>query len=81
MRKTAVKIVEGESKRISVGARNLEEFVGAPIFQNEKVQRAVGVVTGLATAMGWSHAVHRGLSDPQQESRVQADGTTRRCHA
>ena len=53
MRKTAVKIVEGESKRINVGARNLEDFVGAPIFQNEKVQRAVGVVTGLAwTAMG-----------------------------
>ena len=53
VRKTAVKIVEGESKRINVGARNLEDFVGAPIFQNEKVQRAVGVVTGLAwTAMG-----------------------------
>jgi ATP-dependent Lon protease len=52
-RKAAVRIVEGEKKKINVGPKNLEDFVGPPIFQPERPQRALGVVTGLAwTAMG-----------------------------
>jgi ATP-dependent Lon protease len=53
VRKAAVQIVEGEAKRISVTGRNLEEFLGKPVFQNERPTRETGVVTGLAwSAMG-----------------------------
>lgn len=52
-RKAAVRFVDGGARRISVGPRNLEDFVGQPLYRREKIQRAVGVVTGLAwTAMG-----------------------------
>ena len=52
-RKAAVQIVEGETDRIAVSGRNLEEFLGQPVFQNERPTRETGVVTGLAwTAMG-----------------------------
>ena len=41
-RKAAVRIVEGKTKRISVGPRNLEEFLGPPVFKAEKPRRAIG---------------------------------------
>ncbi len=52
-RKAAVKVVQGDPRRISLGPRNLAAFVGQPMFKNEPPQRATGVVTGLAwTSMG-----------------------------
>ena len=42
-----------DSKPISVTGKNLQEFLGAPIFRKQVPQRGVGIVTGLAwTAMG-----------------------------
>ncbi|MFP3345181.1 S16 family serine protease, partial [Halomonas sp. SIMBA_159] len=38
---------------VKVSVRNLEEFLGAPLFRKEKVLKVEGVVTGLAwTSMG-----------------------------
>lgn len=52
IRKAAVKLLAGE-KRLSISGKNLTDFLGQPYFQNEKTQRGVGVVTGLAwTSMG-----------------------------
>ncbi|MBT6277403.1 MAG: endopeptidase La [Chromatiales bacterium] len=52
-RKAAVRVVHGDTRTINVGPRNLDTFVGKPIFMPERPQRAIGVVTGLAwTSMG-----------------------------
>lgn len=52
VRKSVVRLLEGETN-ISVTGKNLEEFLGQPIFRTEAVQQQVGVATGLAwTSMG-----------------------------
>jgi ATP-dependent Lon protease len=52
-RKVAVKIVEKKSKKISIGKNDLENYLGMPVFQKEKIMQGVGIITGLAwTAMG-----------------------------
>ena len=52
-RKAAVRIVQGQDKRISVAGKSLPEFLGKPVFSNERAVREIGVVTGLAwTSMG-----------------------------
>ncbi|MGJ8515883.1 Lon protease 1 [Carnimonas sp. LMG 33810] len=83
VRKAAVKLIEGADK-VKVSVNNLEQFLGAPVFQQEQVLKGVGVVTGLAwTSMGGTtlpieatkvHALDRGLKltgklgDVMQES-------------
>ena len=53
IRKAVVKLLEGKQKSLTVSAKNLEEFLGAPYFRKEKRIQGVGVVTGLAwTSMG-----------------------------
>jgi len=54
MRKSIRQLLEGDSNtRLRVGKKDIEDFLGKPIFTPEKPQRGVGVVTGLAwTAMG-----------------------------
>ena len=53
MRKAVVKLLEHPKTTISVTPKNLEEFLGAPLFRDEIPIRGVGVVTGLAwTSMG-----------------------------
>ncbi|MAC48150.1 MAG: endopeptidase La [Oceanospirillum sp.] len=53
MRKAAVQLLESDQDSIKVNAKNLEEYLGAPIFRKEQVLKGVGVVTGLAwTSMG-----------------------------
>ena len=53
MRKAAVQLLEGEQESIKVHAKNLEDYLGAPIFRKEQVLKGTGVVTGLAwTSMG-----------------------------
>jgi ATP-dependent Lon protease len=75
---------EGRDKRLRVGKKDIEDFLGKPIFTPEKPQRGVGVVTGLAwTAMGGAtlavesslvHTLNRGfkqtgsLGDVMKES-------------
>jgi ATP-dependent Lon protease len=52
-RKSVVKILNGAKPPIRVGVKNLEEYLGKPVFRPEKPQIGVGVVTGLAwTPMG-----------------------------
>src|SRR3990172_2422113 len=47
-RKSVVKILNGAKTPIRVGVKNLEEYLGKPVFRPEKPQIGVGVVTGLA---------------------------------
>ncbi|WP_018660923.1 endopeptidase La [Heyndrickxia acidiproducens] len=49
-RKTAKIIVSGKRKRVTVNAKNLEEFLGKPVFHygQAEMEDQVGVATGLA---------------------------------
>jgi len=52
-RKAAVKFVNKKATRLKIGIKSVENYLGQPIYQNEKLLHGVGVVTGLAwTAMG-----------------------------
>jgi ATP-dependent Lon protease len=50
MRKTAMKVVNNQEKKIVVNAKNIEEFMGAKKYKSDKISRQdeVGVVNGLA---------------------------------
>ena len=54
MRKAALEIAETERKKITVGKRDLDRYLGKPIFTDEeRLDARPGVVTGLAwTSMG-----------------------------
>ncbi|WP_346799066.1 endopeptidase La [Halomonas sp. Bachu 37] len=53
VRKAAVKLLESGQQSVKISVKNLEEFLGAPLFRKEKVLKGEGVVTGLAwTSMG-----------------------------
>lgn len=83
VRKAAVKLLEGE-ETVKVSIKNLKEYLGSPVFRQEKVLKGVGVVTGLAwTSMGGAtlpieatkvHSLNHGLKltgqlgDVMQES-------------
>ncbi len=52
LRKSVVKLLSGSNK-VSINNKTLTDFVGQPIFRQERQLTGVGVVTGLAwTAMG-----------------------------
>lgn len=54
-RKTAMKLVEGTVKSVSLSEKDLEQFLGAPRFhpEREALEERVGVVNGLAwTSVG-----------------------------
>jgi ATP-dependent Lon protease len=48
MRKSVVAILNKKKTPVTVTAKNLKDYLGAPIFQPEKPRLAPGVVTGLA---------------------------------
>jgi ATP-dependent Lon protease len=55
MRKATLKIAEGEKKKIIVNKKNMEEFLGKPVFVTEELynKNVPGVTLGLAwTSMG-----------------------------
>ncbi|MFO7983000.1 MAG: endopeptidase La, partial [Desulfuromonadales bacterium] len=54
MRRAARKFAEGETEKISVGVRDLHNYLGKPVFREDELfERTPGVVTGLAwTSMG-----------------------------
>lgn len=53
LRKVAMKIVTDEIETASLGVKEVETYLGKPIFTPEKLQQQVGTVTGLAwTSMG-----------------------------
>ncbi|MEW8210621.1 MAG: endopeptidase La, partial [Candidatus Thiodiazotropha taylori] len=71
VRKAVVKILEGAKKPIDITLENLQEYLGGPLFKDERNLSGAGVVTGLAwTAMGGAtlnseavatHEFNRGL--------------------
>ena len=53
MRKSIVRLLEGDEQKLRVGKKDIEELLGKPPFQPDKPVRGLGVATGLAwTAMG-----------------------------
>lgn len=53
IRKATVKLLSKKLKQIRIGIKELESYLGLPLFRKEKPMTGVGVVTGLAwTAMG-----------------------------
>ncbi|MEA3274883.1 MAG: endopeptidase La [Pseudomonadota bacterium] len=90
VRKSAVKILDKEEPPIRVTADVLEEYLGSPLFRDERRLSGPGVVTGLAwTAMGGAtlsieavrtHSFNRGfkltgqLGDVMRESAEIAYG-------
>ena len=53
IRKAAVQILKRKKTPIRVGLKQLQEYLGKPIFRAERRMKGIGVVTGLAwTAMG-----------------------------
>ncbi len=53
VRKVAVRLLEGEQTPINVGESDLKDYLGSPVFRDERKLSGPGVVTGLAwTAMG-----------------------------
>ena len=70
-RKAVVKLLKKEQAPIHVRAKDVEDYLGKPIFKKEKPMSGVGVVTGLAwTSMGGAtlsveaihiHSLHKGF--------------------
>ncbi len=53
VRKSAVRLLDDEKLKLSIGVPEVEEFLGMPMFRRETPKRGVGIVTGLAwTSMG-----------------------------
>lgn len=55
LRKVALKIVEGQSEKITITSDKLYDFVGNPVFTKNRMyeEPLLGVIMGLAwTAMG-----------------------------
>jgi ATP-dependent Lon protease len=53
VRKAAVRLLEGEETPIEVSEAQLKDYLGSPVFRDERKLGGPGVVTGLAwTAMG-----------------------------
>ncbi len=84
VRKSVVKLLDDPETKIRIGAKDLEEALGMPVFRNERVLAGTGVITGLAwTSMGGAtlpieatriHTLNRGfkltgqLGDVMKES-------------
>jgi ATP-dependent Lon protease len=84
MRKSIVRILDAGEEKIRIGKKDIEEYLGQPLFQPERPLRGLGVVTGLAwTSMGGAtlpietsqiHTLNRGfkltgqLGDVMRES-------------
>ncbi|MCG6943076.1 MAG: endopeptidase La [Thiohalocapsa sp.] len=53
VRKAAVRLLEGEETPVTVSEAQLKDYLGSPVFRDERKLSGPGVVTGLAwTAMG-----------------------------
>lgn len=48
IRKNVVKLLKDPTLKIKITQRDLEQFLGIPIFQNKQLITGIGVVTGLA---------------------------------
>ena len=53
VRTSVVRLLENDNQKIRIGASQVEEVLGAPIFKKQKPRKGVGVVNGLAwTSLG-----------------------------
>ena len=53
MRKSIVKLLEGDEEKFRIGKKDIDSLLGKPPFQPDKPLRGLGVATGLAwTSMG-----------------------------
>lgn len=53
VRKAVVKLLEAPQSKVKIAAKDLEGYLGMPVFRSEQVLSGVGVITGLAwTSMG-----------------------------
>ena len=53
VRKAVVKLLEDPQSKVKIAAKDLEGYLGMPVFRSEQVLSGVGVITGLAwTSMG-----------------------------
>ena len=84
VRKAVVKLLEEPQTKVKIAAKDLEQYLGMPVFRSEQVLSGVGVITGLAwTSMGGAtlpieatriHTLNRGfkltgqLGDVMKES-------------
>ncbi len=52
-RKAALKLLEDKKSSVKITTNNLDNYLGKPLFENEKSIKGIGVITGLAwTPMG-----------------------------
>ncbi len=56
MRKSVVAILKRAKTPVTVTAKNLKDYLGAPIFEPEKPRLAPGVVTGPGVEVGAGEA-------------------------
>ncbi|SDI70591.1 ATP-dependent Lon protease [Pseudomonas flavescens] len=53
VRKAVVKLLDAPHSTVKIAAKDLEQYLGMPVFRSEQVLSGVGVITGLAwTSMG-----------------------------
>ncbi len=53
VRKAVVQLLDDPEISVKIGPKNLEDYLGVPLFRSEQVLSGVGVITGLAwTSMG-----------------------------
>nr|KAF6480948.1 lon peptidase 1, mitochondrial [Molossus molossus] len=78
LRKSAYKIVSGETESVEVTPENLQDFVGKPVFTVERMYEVTppGVVMGLAwTAMGGSTLFVETSPRRPPNSKAEKDGS------
>ncbi|UCJ16386.1 endopeptidase La [Pseudomonas sp. MM211] len=53
VRKAVVKLLDDPQSKVKIAAKDLEQYLGMPVFRSEQVLSGIGVITGLAwTSMG-----------------------------
>ncbi len=70
VRKAVVRMLKGDAKPIRIRRADIAGYLGAPVYQKERTQSGVGVVTGLAwTALG-------GATLPVEATKVHSNGAS-----
>ncbi len=76
-RKVATDVAKGKKKKQTVGAKNLEDYLGSPSYSGDRLRRylKVGVVTGLAwTQVGGKILYIEGLAMPGGNGQLKLTG-------
>jgi ATP-dependent Lon protease len=76
-RKVATQVAKGDAKKKTIGAKNLEEFLGQPSYSGDRLRSRlkVGVVTGLAwTQVGGKILYIEGLALPAGRGQLKLTG-------